>query len=67
MFIDFIRTKVIHRLIQQVEPRRTNAVQTGALYLSPILRFMRPTWGPSGADRAEVGPMLAPLTLISGM
>ena len=29
--------------------------------------FMGPTWGPSGADRTQVGPMLAPWTLLSGM
>ena len=27
---------------------------------------MRPTWGPSGADRTQVGPMLAPWILLSG-
>ena len=26
---------------------------------------MGPTWGPSGADRTQVGPMLAPWTLLS--
>ena len=31
-----------------------------------ITRFMGPTWGPSGADRTQVGPMLAPWTLLSG-
>ena len=31
-----------------------------------IARFMRPTWGPSGADRTQVGPMLVPWTLLSG-
>ena len=31
-----------------------------------IARFMWPTWGPSGADRTQVGPMLAPWTLLSG-
>ena len=31
-----------------------------------IARFMGPTWGPSGADRTQVGPMLAPWTLPSG-
>ena len=31
-----------------------------------IARFMGPTWGPSGADRIQVGPMLAPWTLLSG-
>ena len=29
-------------------------------------RFMGPTWDPSGADRTQVGPMLAPWTLLSG-
>ena len=28
-------------------------------------RFMGPTWGPSGADRTQAGPMLAPWTLLS--
>ena len=31
-----------------------------------IARFVGPTWGPSGADRTQVGPMLAPRTLLSG-
>ena len=37
-------------------------------YVSPTLiaRSMGPTWGPSGADRTQVGPMLAPWTLLSG-
>ena len=37
------------------------------LGLSPLVaRFMWPTWDPSGADRTQVGPMLAPRTLLSG-
>ena len=35
--------------------------------LSLIARFMGPTWGPSEADRTQVGPMLAPWILLSGM
>ena len=31
-----------------------------------IARFIGPTWGPSGAVRTRVGPMLAPWTLLSG-
>ena len=34
---------------------------------SLIARSMGPTWGPPVADRTQVGPMLAPWTLISGM
>ena len=29
--------------------------------------FMGPTWGPSGTDRTQVDPMLAPWTLLSGL
>ena len=32
-----------------------------------IARFMGPTWGPSGAVRTQVGPMLAPWTMLSGI
>ena len=31
-----------------------------------IATFMGPTWGPSVAERTQVGPMLAPWTLLSG-
>ena len=31
-----------------------------------IARCMGPTWGPPGADRTQVGPMLALWTLLSG-
>ena len=31
-----------------------------------IAKFLGPTWGPPGADRTQVGPMLAPGTLLSG-
>ena len=34
---------------------------------SLIARFMGPTWGPSGADRTQVGPVLAPWTLLTGL
>ena len=30
----------------------------------PMARFMGQTWGPSGADRTQMGPMLAPWTLL---
>ena len=35
-------------------------------FTSLITRFMGLTWGPSGADRTQVGPMLATWTLVSG-
>ena len=37
----------------------------GAIYL--ITRFTGTTWGPSGPDRTQVRPMLAPWTLLSGI
>ena len=35
--------------------------------VSLIARFMEPTWGPAGADRTQVGPMLTPWTSLPGM
>ena len=34
--------------------------------ITKIARFMGPTWGPPGDDRTQVGPMLAPRTLLLG-
>ena len=34
--------------------------------ISMIARFMVPTWGPTGADRTQVGPMWATRKLLSG-
>ena len=36
------------------------------LLASTISKFMGSTWGPSGPDRAQVGPMLTPWILPSG-
>ena len=47
----------------------TNKLQFSIKHLHiafPDRRFMGPTWGPSGADRTHVGPMLAPWTLLTG-
>ena len=33
----------------------------------PEAKFMGPTWGPPGPCRPQMGPMLAPWTLLSGM
>ena len=37
------------------------------LQASLITSFMGPTWGPSGADMTQIGPILAPFTLLSGI
>ena len=34
---------------------------------SQIASFMGPTWGPPGSCRPQMGPMLAPWTLLSGL
>ena len=34
--------------------------------ISLLTRFMGPPWGPAGVDRTQVGPILAPWTLLSG-
>ena len=39
----------------------------GHMMGSLIAMFMGPAWGPPGANRTQVGPMLAPWTLLSGL
>ena len=45
---------------------KNNKYMGGLQKTSLIARFMGPTWGPTGADRTQVGHMLAPWTLLSG-
>ena len=58
--------------IKRQRHRHTWAKQTSdrhQIYASVttlIARFMGPTWGPSGADRTQGGPVLAPWALLSG-
>ena len=58
-------TRRLHRLLvlASTVKCRYNVVQYNTTL---IARFMGPTWGPSGANRTQVGPMLAPWTLLSG-
>ena len=35
--------------------------------MSQIAKFMRPTWGPPGSCRSQMGPILVPWTLLSGV
>ena len=37
------------------------------LFYSQIAKSMGPTWGPPGSCRPQMGPMLAPWTLLSGL
>ena len=44
----------------------TNNAENVSIWWPLIASFMGSTWGPSGADRTQVGSMLAPWTLLSG-
>ena len=48
---------------RSVEPQRTAQCP---LQAPQIIKFMGPTWGPPGSCRPQIGPMLAPWTLLSG-
>ena len=55
---------------QRLDNRSITLIQNHHLILKhnipQIARFTGPTWGPPGADRTKVGPMLAPWTFLSG-
>ena len=44
-----------------------NRLYTSVSDIIPDGKVYGPTWGPSGADRTQVGPMLAAWTLLYGM
>ena len=59
----------MHTLINRyktVQCNTTSQPLENYKYKTLISRFMETTWGPSGADRTQVDPMLAPWTLLSG-
>ena len=58
----FSTTNVTTSLLQSKGACHLVAI-AGAIIL--IAKFMGPTWGPSGADSTQMGPMLAPWTLLS--
>ena len=39
---------------------------TCPIQVTQIAKFMGPTWGPPGSYRPQMGPMLAPWTLVAG-
>ena len=41
-------------------------IHSMVLLVTQIAKFMGPTWGPPGSCRPQMGPMLAPWTLLSG-
>ena len=55
-------TKAIVTILKTIN--HTNAPYSNR---SQIAKFMGPTWGPPGSCRPQMGPMLAPWTLLSGM
>ena len=50
--------------------KRSSIAESVSLYdvimPSQIVKFMGPTWGPPGSYRPQMGPILAPWTLLSG-
>ena len=52
-----------------VWPQQSTAKQKPCAYFLgyTVAKFMGPTWGPPGFCRPQMGPMLAPRTLLSGV
>ena len=55
---------IVKIILHQTKPKYSDA-QT--LWTSQIAKFMGPTWGTPGSCRPQMGPMLAPWTLLSGI
>ena len=55
-----------HQPITRTNSKWSIVLISWAHLTSQIARFMGPTWGPPGSCRPQVGPTLAPWTLLSG-
>ena len=60
----FYRARSVSKLPAR-KPRKPRA-RVSPVSGDPDSKVHGPTWGPSGAGRTQVGPMLAPWTLLSG-
>ena len=60
------RTCFVPSCIRQESNEGMNSCGSDLPSIPLIARFMGPSWGPSGPTGSQVGPMSAPLTLLSG-
>ena len=76
----FFNTKILHKRAAHMNYRRNQCKNNvflsihvsscQAVSLMPVYpdtKFMEATWGPPGSCRPQMGPMLAPWTLLSGL
>ena len=61
-----IYNKTSHRMLMTLHFYGIS-IQFLAREASQITKFMGPTWGPHGPYRPQMGPVLAPWTLLSGL
>ena len=59
--------KLASKNIDRSSQRPYDIITFDITWQSKIARFMGPTWGPPGSCRPQMGPILAPWTLLSGM
>ena len=68
---DLLHEKIGIRLISLAPEKRGSIVKMiifkHIIQITQIAKFMAATWGPPGSCRPQMGPMLAPLTLLSGV
>ena len=60
------RSSCHHSMMTHLHSNTNTLHLSSSISTALIARFMGPTRGPSGTDRTQVGPMLAPWTLLSG-
>ena len=62
-----IHYRAVRNILLYIWPQYScNAVQYNMIMIHPDSKVHGPTWGPSGSCRPQMGPILAPWTLLSG-
>ena len=65
--INYISLFYVSIIAQPYPIPNASSLSKGVQEISQIAKFMGPTWGQPGFCRPQMGPMLAPWTLLSGV
>ena len=58
---------IVSQTVSEKAPRELIQLKAVIKEMSQIAKFMEPTWDPPGSCRPQMGSMLGPWTLLSGV
>ena len=66
-YLDIKRRNFVIKIVSNRSAYQNHSSRSVETWVSQVAKFMGPIWGPPGSSRPQMGPMLAPWTLLSGV